>query len=47
VPIEAETSLTEAGLQKQFARTPYSVSFESQGATFLVTLHVIWGSNAA
>ena len=48
VPIEAETSLTEAGLQQQFARTPYAVSFQSQGATFtLVTLHVIWGSNAA
>jgi len=48
VPIEAETTLTEAGLKTQFARTPYAVSFESQGATFtLVTLHVIWGSNAA
>lgn len=48
VPIEAETSLTEVGLQKQFARTPYAVSFQSQGATFtLVTLHVLWGSNAA
>jgi endonuclease/exonuclease/phosphatase family metal-dependent hydrolase len=48
VPIVAETSLSEVGLQKQFARTPYAVSFESQKATFtLVTLHVIWGSNAA
>ena len=48
VPIETETSLTEAGLQQQFARTPYAVSFQSQGATFtLITLHVIWGSNAA
>jgi len=48
VPIEDQTSLTEAGLQKQFARTPYAVSFESQGASFtLVTLHVIWGDNAA
>jgi hypothetical protein len=48
VPIETETSLPEAGLQQQFARTPYAVSFQSQGATFtLVTLHAIWGSNAA
>ena len=47
VPIETETSLTEDGLQRQFARTPYAVSFESQGATFtLVTLHVIWGDGA-
>ena len=47
VPIENETTLTEAGLKKQFARTPYAVSFESQGVTFtLVTLHVLWGSNA-
>jgi endonuclease/exonuclease/phosphatase family metal-dependent hydrolase len=47
VPIETATSLTEAGLQKQFARTPYAVSFESQGAAFtLVTLHVIWGEGS-
>jgi exonuclease III len=47
VPIETETSLTEAAIQQQFARTPYAVSFESQGSTFtLVTLHVVWGSNA-
>jgi len=47
VPIETETSLTEAGIQKQFARTPHAVSFESQGTTFtLVTLHVLWGSDA-
>ena len=47
VPIETETSLTEVGLQRQFARTPYAVSFESQGATFtLVTLHVIWGDGS-
>lgn len=47
VPIEDETSITEAGLQKQFARTPYAVSFESQGAEFtLVTVHIIYGGNA-
>jgi endonuclease/exonuclease/phosphatase family metal-dependent hydrolase len=34
-------------LEKQFARTPYAVSYESQGTTFtLVTLHVLWGKNA-
>jgi endonuclease/exonuclease/phosphatase family metal-dependent hydrolase len=48
VPIEVETSIDEAGMQQQFARTPYAVSFDSQGAVFtLVTLHVLWGSNAA
>lgn len=48
VPIENETSLTEVKLEKQFARTPYAVSFESQGTTFtLVTLHMLWGKNAA
>lgn len=26
VPVEIETSLTEAGLQKQFARTPYAIA---------------------
>lgn len=48
VPIVGETSLTETTLEKQFARTPYAVSFESQGTTFtLVTLHVLWGKNSA
>jgi endonuclease/exonuclease/phosphatase family metal-dependent hydrolase len=48
VPIETNTNLTEAGLTKQFARTPYAVSFQSQGTDFtLVALHVIWGDNAA
>jgi endonuclease/exonuclease/phosphatase family metal-dependent hydrolase len=32
-------------LIRQFARTPYAVSFVSSGQTFiLVTLHVLWGS---
>lgn len=32
---------------RQFARTPYAVSFRSGGQTFiLVTLHVLWGSSA-
>ena len=31
-------------LVRQFARTPYAVSFASEGQTFiLVTLHVLWG----
>lgn len=48
VPLETQTSLTEAGLQRQFARTPYAVSFELQGASFtLVALHVIWGDGSA
>jgi endonuclease/exonuclease/phosphatase family metal-dependent hydrolase len=34
-------------LSGQFARTPYAVSFLSQGQTFvLVTLHVLWGDSA-
>jgi len=48
VPIENNTNLTEVGLTKQFARTPYAVSFKSQGAEFtLVALHVIWGDDKA
>lgn len=35
-------------LDRQFARTPYAVSFRSGRKTFiLVTLHVIYGDNAA
>ena len=33
-------------LRRQFARTPYSVSFRSRGKTFvLVTLHVLYGED--
>jgi endonuclease/exonuclease/phosphatase family metal-dependent hydrolase len=40
--------LTEGAFQRQFARTPYAVSFVASGMTFiLVTLHVIYGKNAA
>ena len=47
MPIEDNTNLTEAGLHKQFARTPYAVSFKSQGVEFtLVALHVLWGTDA-
>jgi endonuclease/exonuclease/phosphatase family metal-dependent hydrolase len=38
------TSLEEDSLRRQFARTPYAVSFSSARETFiLVTLHVIYG----
>ena len=44
-------SLAEVGpdaLQQQFARTPYSVSFQAGDATLiLTTLHVLYGSAAA
>ncbi len=34
--------------QRQFARTPYAVSFLSSGATFImVTLHVVYGSGSS
>lgn len=48
VPIEEQTSLTEATMKQQFARTPYAVSFASQGAVFtLVALHILWGDGSA
>ena len=46
VPPEWLTSIPENALQKQFARTPYAVSFKSGDATFiLVTLHVDYGDS--
>ncbi|TLS44418.1 hypothetical protein FE633_20660 [Streptomyces montanus] len=37
-----------ADLNRRFARTPYAVSFPSQGHTFtLVTLHVLYGEEPA
>lgn len=48
VPIEEDAGVPESALQQQFARTPYAVSFLSQGQTFtLVTLHVLYGDQAA
>ncbi|MFF7445459.1 MULTISPECIES: endonuclease/exonuclease/phosphatase family protein [unclassified Streptomyces] len=48
VPIEEEAGVPEGALRRQFARTPYAVSFFSQGQTFiLVTLHVLFGDRAA
>jgi endonuclease/exonuclease/phosphatase family metal-dependent hydrolase len=47
VPIEEDAGVPATDLEKQFARTPYAVSFLSQGQTFtLVTLHVLYGDKA-
>ena len=47
VPREQFESIEPDALDRQFARTPYAVSFQSAGKTFiLVTLHVIFGKNA-
>ncbi|MCW4015446.1 MAG: endonuclease/exonuclease/phosphatase family protein [Candidatus Bathyarchaeota archaeon] len=53
LPEEQLTQIGEDALSKQFARTPYAVSFRAGGSplrkpkTFiLVTLHVLYGSNA-
>src|ERR1051326_447731 len=41
------STITSAALDRQFARTPYAVSFQSAGQTFtLVTLHVNYGKQA-
>ncbi|MGW0572135.1 endonuclease/exonuclease/phosphatase family protein [Streptomyces tauricus] len=48
VPIEKDAGVPAGDLDRQFARTPYAVSFLSQGQTFtLVTLHVLFGEKAA
>ncbi|WP_433570210.1 endonuclease/exonuclease/phosphatase family protein [Streptomyces sp. CA-251247] len=48
VPLEQEAGVPAGDLDRQFARTPYAVSFLSQGQTFtLVTLHVLFGEKAA
>jgi endonuclease/exonuclease/phosphatase family metal-dependent hydrolase len=47
VPKEQLDKIGPDSLDKQFARTPYAVSFWSAGKTFiLVTLHVIYGKDA-
>jgi endonuclease/exonuclease/phosphatase family metal-dependent hydrolase len=47
IPPERLESIAPGALQRQFARTPYAVSFASAGQTFiLVTLHVIYGRRA-
>lgn len=48
VPLEELRGVAEGSLDKQFARTPYAVSFRAAKKTFiLVTLHVLYGRNAA
>ncbi len=48
VPEEALVQLDPAALRRQFARTPYAVSFRSGRHTFvLVTLHVDYGKHAS
>ena len=47
VPQEKLSKISQDNLEKQFARTPYAVSFCSGNKTFiLVTLHVIYGKKA-
>jgi endonuclease/exonuclease/phosphatase family metal-dependent hydrolase len=46
--IEDAAAVSAGALDRQFARTPYAVSFISSGQTFiLVTLHVNYGKQAA
>lgn len=48
VPQEWLDEIGEDALRRQFARTPYAVSFKAGETTvILVTLHVTWGSRAA
>jgi endonuclease/exonuclease/phosphatase family metal-dependent hydrolase len=47
VPAEKLSKISQDSLDKQFARTPYAVSFQTGDKTFiLVTLHVIYGKKA-
>jgi len=47
VPQEELDTIAPDALSKQFARTPYAVSFRSKDTTFiLVTLHILYGSSA-
>ncbi|SFR63465.1 endonuclease/exonuclease/phosphatase family protein [Halogeometricum limi] len=48
VPDEEFEEIRPGALERQFARTPYAVSFRCGDETFiLVTLHVLYGDNAA
>ena len=48
IPPEWSQEIDENALVKQFARTPYAVSFRAHNTTFiLVTLHVLYGDEAA
>jgi endonuclease/exonuclease/phosphatase family metal-dependent hydrolase len=47
VPPEQLGNIALDALRRQFARTPYAVSFQSAGKTFiLVTLHVLYGQSS-
>lgn len=47
VPQEQLDKIAPDALDRQFARTPYAVSFRSGGKTFiLITLHIIYGEKA-
>jgi endonuclease/exonuclease/phosphatase family metal-dependent hydrolase len=46
--VEDTTNVSAGALDRQFARTPYAVSFISSGQTFiLITLHINYGKKAA
>ena len=46
VPPDRLERLDDNALRQQFARTPYAVSFQRGGATFiLVTLHILFGGS--
>jgi endonuclease/exonuclease/phosphatase family metal-dependent hydrolase len=46
VPEEQLDTIGPGALKRQFARTPYAVSFRSGGKTFiLITLHVLYGED--
>jgi len=48
VAIETETAVTPTALDRQFARTPYAVSFAADRIQLtLVTLHVLYGVETA
>ena len=48
VPNEQVEKIKEGAFSRQFARTPYAVSFKVANKTFiLVTLHVLYGKKAA
>jgi endonuclease/exonuclease/phosphatase family metal-dependent hydrolase len=48
VALEEDTDVTASGLERQFARTPYAVSFTTgREEVTLVVLHVLWGKNEA
>ena len=48
IPPEWRSEVSAGALDRQFARTPYAVSFRSGADTFiLVTLHVLYGKDAA